>query len=112
VLLFIDFNVGTRVHSTTYLVTVPVVVLLLLPLLLAGELLSFHLSRLLELDNVPPVMLSRLDTGSEQWTGHDLARVHWLPGTLVALIQWIDDLNHRRSVWSGHCRLLVCAVVC
>jgi four-jointed box protein 1 len=65
--------------------------------LVYGEILSFYLSRLLGLDNVPAVSLSRLDSQSVQWQGQNFSAADWKDGQIVAMIQWIDDLSHTRS---------------
>lgn len=56
-----------------------------------GEVLSFYLSRLLGLDNVPAVVLSV--TSDDQWSEQDLDKLEWQKNQLVALIQWIPNMN-------------------
>lgn len=71
--------------------------------LVQGEVLSFYLARLLGINNVPAVILSRVDSESHQWNSvhrqlssnesNMLADTQWEQNTTVALIQWIDDLQ-------------------
>lgn len=59
-----------------------------------GEALSFYLSRLLGLDNVPAVVLST--TGAGQWSAQNLKTLDWNKDKLVALIQWIPNMDSFR----------------
>ncbi|XP_061166823.1 four-jointed box protein 1-like [Saccostrea echinata] len=56
-----------------------------------GEVLSFYLSRLLGMDNVPAVVLSTTVAG--QWSKRNLDRLNWKENQLVALIQWIPNMD-------------------
>lgn len=56
-----------------------------------GEALSFYLSRLLGLDNVPAVVLSTTSAG--QWSAQNLKTLDWSKDKLVALIQWIPNMD-------------------
>lgn len=59
--------------------------------LVLGEALSFYLSRLLGLDNVPAVVLSSTSAG--RWSKHNLETLDWQQDKLVALIQWIPNMD-------------------
>ncbi|XP_022243466.1 uncharacterized protein LOC111086135 [Limulus polyphemus] len=67
--------------------------------LVQGELLSFYLSRLLGIHNVPAVTLSAPDVG-QQWknlnVSSTLLRSGWALNSTIALIQWIDYLERER----------------
>ncbi|XP_074660090.1 four-jointed box protein 1-like [Tubulanus polymorphus] len=67
--------------------------------LIAGELLSFHLSQLLGLNNVPAVVLSYVNPAkpNSQWYKRNLTAISWQPGKLVAFIHWINNLNTDES---------------
>ncbi|XP_029638792.1 four-jointed box protein 1 [Octopus sinensis] len=65
--------------------------------LVLGEVLSFYLSRLLGLDNVPIVSLSKVNHSSVQWKGINFSKLQWTEGNLVALIQWIPGISTVRS---------------
>ncbi|CAE1269915.1 FJX1 [Acanthosepion pharaonis] len=65
--------------------------------LVFGEVLSFYLSRLLGLDNIPVVSLSQVNHSLLQWKGIDFNRLKWKEGNLVALIQWIPGISTVRS---------------
>ena len=60
--------------------------------------MSFYLSRMLGLDNVPLVMLSRVNSSAPFWreVEGDIQKAEWDEGTLVALISWIDELSNFR----------------
>ncbi|XP_022338612.2 four-jointed box protein 1-like [Crassostrea virginica] len=60
-----------------------------------GEALSFYLSRLLGLDNVPAVVLSSTSAG--RWSKHNLETLDWQQDKLVALIQWIPNMDTYNS---------------
>jgi four-jointed box protein 1 len=61
-----------------------------------GEILSFYLSRILGLDNVPIVTLSEANSANKQWQGMKLAAAGWNESSIVVLIQWIDGLESER----------------
>ncbi|XP_033751381.1 uncharacterized protein LOC117335474 [Pecten maximus] len=63
-----------------------------------GEVLSFYLSRLLGLDNVPAVVLSITNQTSPRWQTTNYSRVDWKDGKVVALIQWIPNMDSSRSL--------------
>ena len=65
-----------------------------------GELISFYLSRLLGLDNVPLVALAQVNSSSPQWHAvkPQMQRANWSEGVIIALIQWIDGIDHVRWV--------------
>lgn len=58
-----------------------------------GETLSYYLAALLGITNVPPLALLRLD--GEQWTRvrRRMEALHWTPGAVVSLSQWVADLS-------------------
>ena len=68
------------------------------PVLNTGEVLSYYLSRLLGLDNIPVVVLSRVNSSAPQWQGQNLTRAEWEEGQMVALIEWQEGLESQRSV--------------
>ena len=55
--------------------------------------MSFYLSRILGLDNVPFVVLSQVNTSAPMWAGQDLSSAEWDEGKYVGLILWINDLE-------------------
>lgn len=61
-----------------------------------GEVLSYYLSRLLALDNIPVVILSQVNSSSVQWKGQNISKAEWEEGQIVALIQWKDGLESQR----------------
>ncbi|XP_077979465.1 four-jointed box protein 1-like [Glandiceps talaboti] len=62
-----------------------------------GEVLSFYVSRLLGLDNVPLVVLSQLDETQPSWQNPDIQnaikRKGWEKDGLVSLMEWIDEAH-------------------
>lgn len=84
---FVVFEDGTQVcaryrHPHQYLVL--------------GEIMSFYLSRLLGITNVPTVAL--VNTSDQIWSNvwNDSLSKEWRLNTSVALIEWIDDLRRDR----------------
>ncbi|XP_071099818.1 four-jointed box protein 1-like [Haliotis cracherodii] len=65
--------------------------------LVLGEVLSFYLSMLLGMDNVPAVLLSQVNDSSIHWRSQDTEALGWGNNQYVALIQWIDNMNSRRA---------------
>ncbi|XP_060065052.1 extracellular serine/threonine protein kinase four-jointed-like [Ylistrum balloti] len=63
-----------------------------------GEVLSFYLSRLLGLDSVPAVVLSITNQTSPRWLTTNYSKVDWKDGKVVALIQWIPNMESSRSL--------------
>ncbi|XP_035662980.1 four-jointed box protein 1-like [Branchiostoma floridae] len=59
-----------------------------------GEVFSYYLSRVLEIPNVPPCVLSTVNTNSHQWAevSHDVHLSQWNEGKLVILSRWADHL--------------------
>nr|KAI8760751.1 four-jointed box protein 1-like isoform X1 [Biomphalaria glabrata] len=60
-----------------------------------GEVLSYWLSRYMELDNVPPVAISALN--SSQWQTHGemmISHLNWSPDEYVGLSMWIEDIDN------------------
>lgn len=55
--------------------------------------MSFYLSRLLGLDNIPPVVLSWVSPDAPQWTGINYTSLQWQDDQIVALIDWVPDIN-------------------
>ena len=62
----------------------------------AGEALSFYLSRMLGLDAVPAVALTKVNSSAPQWQGQDISQAQWHDGRTVAMIQWIEGLDMER----------------
>ena len=64
--------------------------------LVLGEVMSFYLSRLLGMTNVPTVAL--VSTSDHIWDNvwNDSLSKEWSLNTSVALIEWIDDLQRDR----------------
>ncbi|XP_067849737.1 four-jointed box protein 1 [Heptranchias perlo] len=60
-----------------------------------GETLSFYLSRLLGIRNVPALALSRVNTNAEQWlrVRQDVQGSQWADKTIVSLTEWISNLT-------------------
>ncbi|XP_043562197.1 four-jointed box protein 1 [Chiloscyllium plagiosum] len=60
-----------------------------------GETLSFYLSRLLGIRNVPALALSRVNTNVEQWLGvrRDVQDSQWSDKPIVSLTEWISNLS-------------------
>ena len=58
-----------------------------------GEVLSFYLSRLIGLDNVPVVVLATTNSSSPQWKATDFSKFEWENNVSVALIQWINGIE-------------------
>ncbi|XP_072034972.1 uncharacterized protein [Amphiura filiformis] len=60
-----------------------------------GELLSFYLSRLLDIRSVPPLLLATIDSHSSQWSAQrlKLSQSNWKDGTVVTLTKFIDGLS-------------------
>ncbi|XP_069479460.1 four-jointed box protein 1 [Ambystoma mexicanum] len=60
-----------------------------------GETFSFYLSRLLGIENVPPLALSRVNPNSPQWgqVRTELLGSQWTEGAIVSLTPWIDNLT-------------------
>ncbi|KAK3585410.1 hypothetical protein CHS0354_020123 [Potamilus streckersoni] len=66
--------------------------------LVFGEILSFYLSLLLGMDNVPPVVLSVVNSTSKYWRATNVHSLGWDDGKMVALIQWISDMDSASSL--------------
>jgi hypothetical protein len=59
---------------------------------LTAEALAFYLSRLLLLDNVPEVILSKLDGSSGQWKKSNFTKLkNWKEHDEVAIIRWLNN---------------------
>eukprot|EP00062_Callorhinchus_milii_P019061 gi/632973194/ref/XP_007903033.1/ PREDICTED: four-jointed box protein 1 [Callorhinchus milii] len=60
-----------------------------------GETLSFYLSRLLGIRNVPAMALSLVDTNAEQWARvrQEVEGSQWAERTIVSLTQWVNNLS-------------------
>lgn len=50
--------------------------------------MSFYLSRLLGMDNIPAVVLAITNQTSRHWRNVNISSVQWQNGKVVALIQW------------------------
>ena len=68
-------------------------------LLSSDEILVFYLSRFLELDNVPPVVLAKVDSSTAQWkkVASNFTKAKWKDGHMVALIKWIPQCKRSES---------------
>lgn len=62
-----------------------------------GEVLSFYLSRLIGLDNVPVVVLATTNSSSPQWKATDFSKFEWENNVTIALIQWINGIEDNFS---------------
>lgn len=62
-----------------------------------GEALSFYLSRLLQMDNVPAVVLAQTSSTSQQWRAVNISSLDWKENKTIAFIQWIDNINSGTS---------------
>ncbi|XP_059831415.1 four-jointed box protein 1 [Hypanus sabinus] len=60
-----------------------------------GETLSFYLSRLLGVRNVPALALSRVNTNAEQWlrVRREVQAAPWADRPVVSLSEWIGNLS-------------------
>ncbi|XP_005108780.1 four-jointed box protein 1-like [Aplysia californica] len=60
-----------------------------------GEIFSYYLARLLNISNIPPTLLVRVDALSPKWrTVHlDMSLAQWADNKLVVLTQFIPDLT-------------------
>ncbi|XP_041053684.1 four-jointed box protein 1 [Carcharodon carcharias] len=60
-----------------------------------GETLSFYLSRLLGIRNVPALALSRVNINAEQWlrVRQDVQGSQWADKPIVSLTEWISNLT-------------------
>ncbi|KAL4224500.1 hypothetical protein ACF0H5_015201 [Mactra antiquata] len=58
-----------------------------------GEALSFYLSRLLQMDNVPTVLLAKTNSTSKLWRAVNISSLTWEEDKMVALIEWVHDIN-------------------
>ncbi|XP_060588484.1 four-jointed box protein 1-like [Ruditapes philippinarum] len=69
--------------------------------LIYAEALAFYLSRLLLLDNVPEVILSKLDGSSGQWKKSNFTKLkNWKEHDEVAIIRWLN--NARLNTFMPH----------
>ena len=62
--------------------------------LVLGELMSFYLARLLGINTVPAVVLSKVEPHNPVWSEalQDVESSGWKYGRTVALIEWVEDL--------------------
>jgi len=62
--------------------------------LVLGEVMSFYLARLLGIHNVPAVILSQVDPNNPVWKSamSEVKSSEWRVGSIVAMIQWVEDL--------------------
>ncbi|XP_005737726.1 four-jointed box protein 1 [Pundamilia nyererei] len=60
-----------------------------------GETLTYYLARLLGITNLPPLILSQLDSDSEQWESvrTRIDGLQWNDRAVVSLTQWISNLT-------------------
>ncbi|XP_060561256.1 four-jointed box protein 1-like, partial [Ruditapes philippinarum] len=53
-----------------------------------AEVLSYYLSRLLNMDNIPEVFLARIDPSSPRWKDVDPRKLSWDEDEIIALVTW------------------------
>ncbi|XP_030586540.1 four-jointed box protein 1 [Archocentrus centrarchus] len=60
-----------------------------------GETLTYYLARLLGITNLPPLILSQLDSDSEQWESvrTRIDDLQWNDRAVVSLTRWISNLT-------------------
>ncbi|XP_047453207.1 four-jointed box protein 1 [Mugil cephalus] len=60
-----------------------------------GETLTYYLASLLGITNVPPLILSQLNSDSEQWAAvrTQIDGLHWSDRAVVSLTEWISNLT-------------------
>ncbi|XP_067675100.1 four-jointed box protein 1-like [Haliotis asinina] len=60
-----------------------------------GEIYSYYLAKLLNMTNLPPSSLHRVDRVSDKWKSvHlDIADSMWADGKVVILTEWVDNLS-------------------
>lgn len=60
-----------------------------------GETLTYYLARLLGITNLPPLVLSQLDSDSEQWESvrTRIDGLQWNDRAVVSLTQWLSNLT-------------------
>lgn len=60
-----------------------------------GETLTYYLASLLGITNLPPLVLSHLNSYSEQWAAVRTRTegLQWSDGTVVSLTEWISNLS-------------------
>ncbi|MBN3300876.1 FJX1 protein, partial [Amia calva] len=60
-----------------------------------GETLSYYLASLLGIANLPPLALSQVNPGGEQWSGveEDIVDLHWSDYAVVSLTEWVSNLT-------------------
>ncbi|XP_076115188.1 four-jointed box protein 1-like [Mytilus galloprovincialis] len=68
--------------------------------LVLGEVMSFYLSRLLGMDNIPAVVLAITNQTSRHWRNVNISSVQWQNGKVVALIQWTPYMETVKSLVS------------
>ena len=64
----------------------------------SDEVITYHLSTLLGLDNVPIVTLVQYNKSSPQWqaVAQTITQANWTDGMIVPVIQWIQQLANKR----------------
>ena len=66
----------------------------IIPFKSIAEALAFYLSRILGMDNVPEVVLSNINTSSDQWERDDILKMEWQEDHAVALMKWINNARY------------------
>ena len=56
-----------------------------------AEALAFYLSRLLGMDNVPEVVLSRVNKFTKRWKEVDFQTMEWEENKEVAMMKWLNN---------------------
>ena len=66
--------------------------------LFPGDIISYHISLLLGMDNLPVVTLVRYNATSPQWQAvvPALSEANWTDGQIVPCCKWIDKVDHDR----------------
>ena len=64
----------------------------------SGDIIAYHLSTLLGLDNVPITKLMEYNESSPQWESvvPALRQANWTDGMIVPVIQYIHNIDGKR----------------
>ncbi|XP_048118572.1 four-jointed box protein 1 [Alosa alosa] len=60
-----------------------------------GEILAYHLARMLGIYNLPPTVLSKPDPEKKQWmlVRESIESLHWTTEAIVSLTEWVPNLT-------------------
>ena len=63
--------------------------------LLTGDIMTFHLSRLLGMDNVPFLGVVVVNSTDRKWAAvaESITDAGWVDGEFVTLAQWMENLD-------------------